>query len=199
MSKWIRTIMVLLIFESSCTNSKLDLPDYMNWIKNNPIKASATDSDFAFHCTYKPGDLMAINELRESINDLSKDSLQALLNNYSQGTYLSLAFASKDGDQAFLRHQIKSEEEYYERINYLTTEVPYDVYLIQNQDTFPTANHLYERAYSMRLDETVLLYFDTPKQEKESFTLFYTGKFSSKPLMFEFNNTILESIPNLSL
>ena len=187
----------LLLF--GCSKSELSLSSFVEWNRENPIISVVETENYVFTLTLVPNDLMCLKELKSEVNTLPKDSITQILVEYDQGSYFILKLESKDPESSFLRSNLTSDNEYYSRIEYLSTSIPFDIKKIQNNDTSFVSNHLFERTFGIRPHENVIIYFNESLDPSSNCSISFDSPYDTKPLNFKFNSDDLQAIPRLKI
>lgn len=142
---------------------------------------------------------MALTDLGSNWEELTKDSLSKVVKEYSSGMYFLLKMEAADENTPVLKFNLTSENDYYNRIRYLTAEINQDIQLITTLDTSYVTHHVFERAYGLRPYEQVLFHFDKEPLDSEDVEIQYSGLFTAKKERFKFNSTTIIKIPKLKI
>lgn len=185
--------LVLLAITTSCSKNSLPEDEYMNWVKNpeNGLSVSQNSEEFVFTTFYEPEDYLLLKNSKK----LSDESLQDEL---SSTQYYVLKIESKSGTDV-LKTGIFSEEEYYNRIFYLSDYILKDLTLVYETDTLPCLFAHYERNYGLAPYAKVTFGFERKKElaNKSRKIVFEDPVFKGGTLKFNYPTSVFNSIPKL--
>lgn len=178
--------------------SKLKPDEFIKWFENPEngfIKEKQVDS-FLFRFQYRPNDLMALTAFNADPNQ--KFSL--LESEFSDAWYFRLNICEKDRKKDALKTNLRSEQEYFERVLYLSETIKSNAFLIlENLDTVRCLLHSYERTYNINPCQTLL--FSFPKSSKSSISkmIIMDHGFTGKPVEILFDKINEANYPKLNL
>ena len=180
--KRLACITLLVVSLLSCGHKKLEPVAYRQWLNNpeNGLTIERTIGDFIVTAAYRSTQFMALKELE----------------NYQ---YVNLRLDNKDKKTEVLKTALQHQQQYYERLQYLTTTLPEDIYLVEDGDTLPCRLHHYERTYQMSSFCDVSLVFENRhKTTTDKVLVFDDRMFGFGRLQFRFEQDDLNNIPQLT-
>lgn len=128
---------LLLIVAAGCGKRELVPLDYVQWVEDeeNGLKQTRFFGDYEIHVQYKPVEyIVALEkkdpELKEEVLDERKKELDGF-------QYYHIRYSITDKSKDFMKYNIRSEQEYYERMNYLSFGFQNDIRLFDGKDTLP--------------------------------------------------------------
>lgn len=191
---------LLIILLMGCRKS-LNPSQYYTW--NNDKKGVLSkwifDKYYNFNVTYRPIDFMALSGLNgeQLTNSKFKESKKGFL----CCRHFMIKIYAKDTSDV-LKYKIRSEQEYYDRVRYLSSEIGNYLKLVDGNDTLNCTFFHYERTYKMQSFATVMAFFERKRmedsEEKPMKLILKTGGFNPKDMAFNFTENDLKQIPNLS-
>jgi hypothetical protein len=192
-----------LIPMMSCSPKKeLGLDEYAMWIENtdNGLSIKKEIADFEFRLIYKPIDYVIAYEYKKG--GLQKDSIVKRKEHLKNYQYYTLKIKSTT-DNELMRAGIQSDNEYYERLEYFTSNMQDDMVLVDGKDTLPCVLYHFERNYGVSPYNTMVMAFeDKVKQnEKTNDKLFiYDDKIlGTGKIAIKINGTDIDNSPALKL
>lgn len=185
---------------TGCGRGKLEPLAYRDWV-NNPANGLAVEriiGDFAITASYRPHEFVVLNEWNPD-EEQADNSFTERMKELEGYQYINLRLDSKDQKTEALKVGLQSQQQYYERLQYLTTLIPEDVYLIDGADTLPCKLHHYERTYKMTSFSDITLVFENKnKQTNDKILVFDDRIFGIGLLQFRFEKNNLNGIPPLT-
>lgn len=184
----------------SNTKTKLPLEQFVKWVgkEDNDLSKTKEISEMAYHLSYMPKECMAYMELKNKT--YSEDELQKILSYYNEMTYFNFRIEFKKGQGELLKYNLKSPQQYTERINYVSFEMQKDFYLVQGKDTLLPGLYHFERTFDVAPFTTVMLAFDNKKfNPSDEFTIVYNDKLFNKGFIkYNYKPKQLIDLPNLA-
>ena len=181
----ILAIVSLVIF-SFISNRKLTPENYFNWFNSSQCTVSSwKQSDFMImNLNYRTNEYMALSELNgETVSEVN---FKAALKNYNCCEHFLLKIFASDTISEALSYKIINEQEYYERIRFLSSDFGSKVVLVDGSDTLPCTFHHFERTYKMKPYISVNLIFEKKRQIKNKMSLIiYPTPFNNSEIKFE--------------
>lgn len=159
--------------------SYIDVHSYLNWYKAHPIVKSKEVGKYRFELSYMPPEYMVLNEASNLAREINnRKAFDSLRNTYSGMQYYILKVSLKEGgNQDFLKQTARSEQEYYNRLNYFISNLQSDLYLIEdNKDTIDCALYHFERNYSINNDNKMIIGFPVSNESGKDKTFIYKDK-----------------------
>lgn len=190
--------MALVIIGLGGCKKSMNPVDYTNYFRQSKdLKVRKEAYNSVLDAEYKSPEYMALLEFTPET--LHKDSFNNIFDDYRNYTHFMVKFYAEDLNSEFLKYKIQNDEQYYGRVQYFSAGIASDFKLVQGTDTIPCSIHLFERAYSIRPYEQIVLVFDKSIDRSKDVHLIYQGLFSPVPTKFEFSKETLQNIPNLKL
>lgn len=187
---------------TSCSNY-LKPNDYIVWVNNTEhgLIKEYTKSGYLFKAYYRPSSYLALKELADvNISDKLLDSVN---NEYDGSYYFDIKiFNSENPNEDALKSFLNNEQEYYARMEYLSSYVNNDFKLVHNSDTMRCMMHHFERTYKLSPNISLSLAFEKEdiRRFSDNLRLLYKGPFSNDSLLIiEFTKNDLNNIPQLKL
>lgn len=186
----------------SLSNTKTELPleQLVKWVgeKENDLSKTKDISEMTYHLSYMTKECMAYMELKDK--PYSKEDLQKTLGYYSEMSYFNFRIELKAGQGELLKYNLKSPQQYTERISYVSFEMQKDIYLVQGKDTLLPGLYHFERTFDVAPFTTVMLAFDNKKfNPSEEFTVVYNDKLFNKGFIkYNYKPKQLIDLPNLA-
>lgn len=128
----------LLLLLSNCKNKEnvLAPKEYVAWVedKDNGLRIERLMNPITYTLQYKPYDYVIAKEERS--NTISKSTFADWYKELDKMQYYTLRIEAK-GVTDILKMNSPSQQEYYQRQNYLTYEFQGDIQLVDGTDTIP--------------------------------------------------------------
>lgn len=192
-------IVSLLFLLLSACEEKLAPVEYFNYF-NSYAEGSYVEyskNGFIYQLQHRSPDFMALNDLKGSskVNEFSQVS--ELRKEYEEGQNFCLRIKS-DEHENVLRKDLSSEENYFQRIEMLTTHFPLMLTGVGSTDSIPCQFHHFERTYTIRPFVQVL--FTLKEGEKIEKIIFKDDIFNNgEKIELEHINTYIQGLPKLKL
>jgi hypothetical protein len=182
--------------------SSLPVNDYMHWVenKNNGLLIEKNIGEITFSALYKPYPYLATMELRnDSINE---KKIKEKIKEYEGLQYFTFKIAANDQQRELLKVNMRSEGDYYSRLEYFSFEMQHDFKLIEGKDTLDCALYHFERVYGLAPYATMVLGFPLTKageqKQYQNKTISYTDKiFGAGKVNMTFKGENLNRLPEL--
>ncbi len=192
--------------QASVAPPKLTPEAYVSWIESdaNGLKVRKKIGDFTFAIFYKPLAYLALSELNK--DSTTETNLQKKIKEYEGLQYFSFRISAEKQQKELLKVNLKSDEEYYSRIEYLSFTMQNDLKLIEGKDTLNCVLYHFERVYGLAPFATFVLGFPlTEREEKSPSNKFFTDKtflyednvFGSGNIYMNIKKESLNRIPEL--
>jgi hypothetical protein len=126
-------VLLLLIFSGCNKNSKLTPEKYVAWVENpdNGLRVERKMGRITYAVQYKPYDYVIAKE--EKNNNIKKSIVETRYKALNKMQYYTLRIQTTGND--LINENSPSQQEYYQRQNYLTFEFQNDIQLIDGKDT----------------------------------------------------------------
>lgn len=145
---------------------ELNAEEYISSVeKEAPVVFSKTIDNIHYNLLYKPVEYVMLRELREDIGEEGKwEEMKA---EYSKYEYYTFEIDIDEFNEEILKYNLKSEEEYAERVNYYAFKFQNDLKLVQDKDTLACSGFHFERNYGLSPKVRFLLSFKKTDINKE--------------------------------
>jgi hypothetical protein len=189
-----------VLFNVGCKR-QLKPAEYYAWnnSKNTSIIKTHKDKYYNFQVAFRPIDFMALSQLNGE--KLTAKNFEVAKKGLVCCRHFKIDVQTKDTSDV-LMYKLRSKEEYYERIKYLSTDISSHLYLIEGTDTLPCTFAHYERTYKMKSSATVMAFFERKDPDLSETTpmkmLITRGGFNPATLEFTFTEKDLNNIPKLN-
>jgi hypothetical protein len=164
---------------------KLESLDYMKWFEseNNGVRVNKKIGKFAFSALYKPYEYLALQELKSGgVNRKVLDEKKA---EYEGLQYFTFRISVDSQNEELLKVDLKSDKEYYSRIEYFSFDMQNDIRLIDGVDTLNCSLFHFERVYGLAPYATFVLGFPLTKAETSDRTAYKKTALKDKTLLYE--------------
>lgn len=174
------TIYVLFLsvmMSTGCLNSHpVSTDEYMSYIEDpaNGVTVASRLENFEFGLLYKPLDYIIGLEFRNGV--ISLDSMSSRKKQLEGFQYYTLRIRSNQ-DSEFIRTGLSSENEYYQRLEYMVSNAQDDIVLVEGRDTIPCAIYHFERNYGLSPNTNIVLAFaEGDQNSRKDKVLIYDDK-----------------------
>lgn len=192
---------VLFVFSSCETNMKsveYNKEKYISWVKEHPKNWQKTIGNIETTLHYIPSSYKSLIDYRGQTNELS----DSLLESYNNLEYYKMTIGLTNSSADILSYNMRSQQEYSGRLEYFTSYVKDDLFIVSNMDTVYCLDAYLERTYGMNKDITLLIAFPK-KREMETHnerTFIYNERlFNLGKIKFLQKTEDLENFPTLKL
>lgn len=186
---------VVLIY--GCAKNELNPDEYINYVESekNNIKNSKQIEDLNFSLQYCPPEYLLLKEFKT--NNLSEKLVAERKKENENMVFFKLRISAKNNTD-ILNYKISSNDDYYERLQYLSYGFEEDIALLNGKDTlFPALFH-FERTYGVVPFADFMLAFNATIKEPENFQVIIDDKiFNTGLLKFSYSNKGIQNIPKL--
>ena len=191
------TFVLFVVFIYGCAKSDLNADDYVKYVESekNNIKNTKQIEDLSFSLQYCPTEYLLLKEYKT--NNLSEKLIDQRKKDNDSMVFFKLRISAKNNND-ILNYQISSNDDYYQRIQYLSYGFEEDIALLNGKDTiFPALFH-FERTYGVVPFADFMLAFNTKIKEPENFQVILDDKvFNTGLLKFSYSNKDIQDIPKL--
>lgn len=192
------TWVVILSSLTGCGPGKLAPPDYVRWLEDpqNGMKQEVKRGSVSYEVQYKPAAYILANEERSQ--EIERGKADKRLQELGNMCYFTCTMKSNDGTDVLLSNLI-DQQEYYQRVNYLSLEAQQDFNLVSGSDTLPCALYQLENTYGATPYMRMVLAFSGKSLSKEhDLKLIYQDRiFTKQPIEFLFEKNKLNNLPQL--
>lgn len=171
--------------------------EYVQFVRNteNGLNQSLSKGNFTFKLQYKPLDYIALLEQK---NNATHKTISIRKKDLAGLQYYNVRIQSNLGEDV-LKSGITEEKEYYNRLNYLSTFLKNDLFVIQGADTLKPVLYLFERNYGLApFCTSVIAFKETDSLHKfEKKFIIDEQAFIGEQLQFTITKKDLKNIPIL--
>lgn len=181
----------------SCNNaSVLSGDDYLKFIQEpeNGFFLEKRVDDIEFKLQYTTTEYMLINELRKT--EIHKEVLDNKKRENEGLLFFKFKISSTQGGD-ILSFRSNSQEETYERINYMSYGMEQDLVLVNDKDTIYPSLFNFARTYGVVPYADFIFAFDSKIGEHDILILFDDKIFNSGLLKFKIDKEDLKNLPKL--
>ncbi|MES2779268.1 MAG: hypothetical protein V4651_05155 [Bacteroidota bacterium] len=187
----------IITFLGCSGQKRVSQEEYITWVNNaeNGLVQEQVVGDYKFSFQYLPAEYMALKELMASEIMPTKPVFDSVLNNYRGLQYgvMKIGALIEGGD--VLKQSITSEAEYFERIQYYTTIVPRDIFIVKGNDTLNCAMHHFERTFSISSFNTIMLGFENNSDSNDQIVVYDDQVLGTGKISFFISREALSNIP----
>lgn len=193
-------VMGLIMIISACKRS-LKPSEYYKWNnnENNTVSVWKKEKHYNFNVIFRPKEFMALAQLNGE--KLTNRAFKKALSGFECCRHFAIKIYAKDTTDV-LKYKLRSQEEYFERIKYLSSEIGNHLKLVEGNDTLSCTFAHYERTFKMQPHATVMAFFERKNPNKSESTpmklILSRGGFNPTALIFDFTEKQLKTIPNLN-
>lgn len=185
------------LFLCSCREVELRASEYIKYVEreNNHLNRAKQVGDLHFHLQYCPTEYLLLKE--HKTDKLSKQLVEERRMENDSMLFFKLRITA-NGSTDVLNYQLRSGEDYYARIQYLSYGFEEDIALIHERDTiFPALFH-FERTYGVVPFADFMMAFNTKIKESGDFQVIIDDKvFDTGILKFTYKTDDIQNIPKL--
>ncbi len=162
-----------VVSEKEIAPAQITYPEELvSWVEDseNGLLKNKQIGDIIYTVLYKPAQYEQVL-MGERENPIAADTSKMGTGDEEEVQFFSLAITTEENKQELLRHNIESEEEYMERVNYCISEMQQDITLIDGKDTLPCVLFHFERTYNQSPGATFTLafpYSDEAKRQRKN-------------------------------
>jgi hypothetical protein len=185
-----------------CGGKKTLSPEqYIEWMndKNNGLINVQEIGGYKFQLQYQPAEYLAVCEMISEGNDMTRANFDSVYAQYKGMQYCLLKIGSATKGEDFLKQSISTEQEYFDRIQYFTSYVQHDMFLLEPNDTQTCSMHHFERSYSLNSFNTILLAFPNKGNPGQKELLFNDQVLGIGKIRFTIPEKSLSRIPSIEL
>lgn len=167
---------------------------------DNGLSVHTEAGGWRISAQYRPAEYIALMETEQSESPSAEEYAQRLQELNGQ-LHINLRFDSQDKNKEFLKVGLQSQQEYFQRLQYLETQIAEDLVLLDGNDTLPCLLHHFERTYQMSSYGDISLVFE-PKNKTskaDKVLVFHDRMLGCGSLQFRFEQNKLQQIPLLRI
>jgi hypothetical protein len=202
-NKHIVVLILFAVIAVSCHQKQnLGIQEYAQWVENkdNGLSTTKEIEEFEFKILYKPIDYIIAYELKNQ--GLNKDSIAARKEQLKGFQYYTLKIKSTNDNEIF-KSGIKTEEEYYQRLEYFVGPVQDDISVIDGNDTLPCKVYHFERNYGLSPYNTMVMSFESKETENNKIhdkTFVYDDQvLGTGKIAITISGSDIENLPTLKI
>jgi len=204
--KHIGVLVFIILVIVSCNNpEKIISPlEFISWIDNpeNDLIVEKQLNDLLYSLEYKPAEYKTIKNLEK--NDFTPEQYRNYLNEFRQFLHFILKVKNLSGNNNPIIDNVSSNEEYEQRIRYLSFDFNKDIKLISCNDTIDCTHFHFERSYNVTPYSAFSLGFQLPEDYSDhkklncDYTLWIEDKlFGNGYIFLKIENKNLIKIPQI--
>lgn len=181
----------------ACSKDEMKPSDLIHWVEDseNGLVQRQEFENYFFEAKYKPVDYVVSMEGRT--DNLTEDEYLNLKSELEGLQYVDLTIGPLKSQGNALSGGIENEDEYFERLDYFVTYANQDIFLVQGQDTLLPKLYHFERTYGLAPKNTLLLGFDTGKEDTDRNIIIDDQILGVGRVKFLFENEHIKSTPTL--
>ncbi len=193
-------ILVLVLGLFACSRQTLGPEAYIHWVNkaSNGLISTKTIGAFKFSVLFKPAPYVALEQCKDY--GFHPDSVKNALSQTKGLEFYTFRVESDKGNE-LSGINANNQSEYSKRLQYFTSDLQNDIYLISGNDTLKNLLFHYERSYGVSPQNNFILIFKSENTEKTgSRKLVYEDKIlgtGTVNLVIDANN--INTIPELKL
>jgi len=186
----------------SCNKPEMDLPtpkkdesgkayfeskeELTTWVnKNENTSRTKKLGDFEFSLKRLSPDVMALQELQGNTSDAK--AYEEAKSHYTGLTYYRLNISNNNYHRELLKYNLKSSEEYNDRVMYCSFQINRDLYMTNGNDTVPCALHEFERSFNLESGLNFVIAFPLIDLQKEHTVVLQDQLFDNGIIKFSFS------------
>lgn len=193
-------VVILVVYSFKVTHpSSLYPRDYCHWVQNsaNGLNVKKTIGDFQFALQYKPCAYIAL--MQDKKDSIAKAVVDERVKKMDGLQYYTFTITTNTGEE-LMRTGIKSETEYYDRLDYIESMMQNDFSLIDGKDTLPCVLFHFERNYNIAPFNNFLLGFELTKDgatQTNKTVLYDDHLLGTGPVLITVSGDDIAALPNL--
>ena len=194
-NKW---IVVVLVLVCGCKKANLTPDEYLNWMKKTKDMSKGKEiGNYKYKVDVIPAEWIAYTNLfpKNNIGDYKNKLEQAAGMNYFR-----LTIDMKAGGPNALKYNLHKEQEYFERLYYVSYLMKDDIKMIVNEKEYPCMLYSYERAYDLNSRLSFMVGFAKPPKPGDDVVVevIPTG-LNNDRVKLKFDGDVFQSFPKLLL
>jgi len=185
---------------STLNNQKVNPTEYLQWSENpeNGMIAEKTIDDLSFSAFYKTPEYLVLKEFGNG--EITKPEFDKKIKDYEGMQYFSFKIQDIKDEKELLRKGLKSEQEYYSRIEYFSFKMQKDFKLIEGTDTLNCLLFHFERSYGLAPNAVFTMGFEPGKNKTSTKSILYQDNvFNVGNIYLTIKDKDLVKLPNLSI
>jgi hypothetical protein len=191
--------LLMLLFMQGCGPGKLAPADYVRWVQNpgNGLVKEVITGVVGYEVQFRPAAFIIANE--ERAQTIAADKAAKRESELGSMYYFTCTLRSNDGTDV-LQSNLIDQQQYYQRVNYLSLDAQQDFKLVQANDTIPCAMYQLENTYGATPHLRMLLAFSSKEISPKAGNLkliYHDRIFTDRNLEFEFDEQKINNLPQL--
>ena len=151
--------------------------------------------EYAYKIQFIPEDWIAYSNMNKNYTPAEFESKKK---DASGMYYFKLEIDIKGGQQNLLKNGLKNDDEYFQRLYYVSYLMKEDIKMRMGDATYPCKLYSYERAYDLNSKLSFMLGFEKPKILSEDIGIEIRPQlFSDERIKFLMDKAVIQSIPKL--
>lgn len=188
-------ILILFSFLVSCKKATLSHVDYINWVENedNGLNVGKEFKDINYQILYKPVSYIVAKELVNG--GIKNNEVATRIKELGDMQYATLRIKVANSNEV-MGANIKSQNEYYERLEYFMNNIQNDLVLIEDKDTLPCLLAHFERSYGLSpYNNFVLAFGKSINKKADKLIVFDDNIFGTGRVILKIENKDIEDEP----
>lgn len=194
----LKTLLLLLVFGLFACGSNLSLQQYADWMQAHHADLTSAEhtGGIIVEATYLPADWLALKEAGAE----NTAAIAATRQEYAGMEYYRLRIALQSGQGDILQFNAGSTDTYYQRVEYFSFGLQYDLQLLAGQDTLPCRLFHFERNYGAAPYADFMLGFaDKSGNKLDRVLLYHDRVFTDSLIRLVIPAEKIDRIPTLKL
>ncbi len=190
----------IILLCNGCDSSMLSTEEFIQWVDDpdNGLIQEQVVGEYKFIFQYRPTAYMVLKDLDANELDINQAMFDSTLREYNGLQYGILKIGTVKGNDEFLKQSVVSEQEYFDRIQYFTSSVQNDLYLLNEQDTLPCKMLHFERTFSINSFDNIILGFEADQKETDKTIVFSDKALGTGDIKFFIPGKVLANIPQIA-
>ena len=184
----------------SCSHSLLT-QEYVEWNRDeeNGLYKTIEQDGYSFQLQYRPQEFVAISNSSDPLS-IDPNAFYEELEELKKYQFFTLRLSSS-AHPDFLKANLSSQEEYYQRVAYYSSFAQNDFKLVEEEDTLQCVMYHFERNYGIQPFQTLLLGFKNPGEapDKDKTLIYQDRILGLEPVSITIQSKNLKHIPQLRL
>jgi hypothetical protein len=173
--------------------------EYVGWFRSleNGLRKSKKVGEMTYSLQFKSHEYIAIIETRNQ--NVVENKIERRARDLEGLVYFDLTISLKEGSGELLKHDLGSEEDYQDRVKYMSFSMQHDIKLVQGHDTIPCGLFHFERIYDAGPYSSYVLAFDSKRvdQTRELTFVLDDKVFHNGTIKFTYSPNKLMYVPKL--
>lgn len=192
-------ILLSVFIFASCQNS-VSPKDYVNYVKDykNGLHKFKKIGALEVDVQYRPIPYVIANEFRK--NNIRQEDYIKRESELSGLQYYNVKLSVAEQGQDITKYKVVSQEDYQQRLYYLSYKMKNDIQLVEGKDTLSPILYHFERSYDISDKRTFVVAFESTQNEVKDKTLVIDAKpFGTGPIKLRMTEIDLNNLPKINL